>query len=119
MATVQQILDDGNPNTIGDMLKLVKLGTYLAGSSTPTAFALTGLASSATHIHPTPGRIVGINLAGTNKLLVYAGTAAAGEVKVTYTAGVATLVFGDGANTAYDGHIEGTTDLGAVLATVI
>ena len=119
MATVQAILDDGNVNTIGDMLKLVKLGTYLAGTNQLTAFALTSLSSSATHIHNTPGRIVGINLAGTNKVLVYAGTAAAGQVKVTYTAGVATLVFGDGVNTAYDGHIEGTTDLGAILATVI
>lgn len=119
MATVQQILDDGNINTIGDMLKLVKLGSYLAGTSQITAFALTGLSSNATHIHDTPGRIVGINLAGTNKVLVYSGSAAAGEVLVVYTAGIATLTFGDGANTAYDGHIEGTTDLGAILARVI
>lgn len=119
MATVQQILDDGNPNTIGDMLKLVKLGSFLAGNATPAAFVLTGLSSSATHIHPTPGKIVGVDLAGTNLLLVYAGSAAAGEVKVTYTAGVATLVFGDGANTAYNGSIEGTVDIAAALATVI
>lgn len=118
MATVQAALNTANPNDIANRLDQVDIGTIIAGLI-PSERTLTGLASSATHIHDIPGLIVGVALAAVPKAIVLsADTAGAGEVKVTYdTDGLATLVFGDGANTAYTVVAQQLpTTLGVTLA---
>lgn len=102
MSTVQQALDTANPNDIAVRLRQVTTGALIAGMI-PSERTLSGLASSATHVHDIPGVIHQVALAAAQKNIVTsADTPGVGEVGVTYdTNGVATLLFGDGANTAY------------------
>jgi hypothetical protein len=102
MSTVTEALDLSNPNDIADLLRQIGVGAIMAGMI-PRLIDRTGLASSATHVEPEPGAILSVDLAGTTVTIMSPNdTAAAGEVEVTYDAdGVATLVFGDGAQTAY------------------
>lgn len=108
--TVQDQLDEASASGITDVaLAMLRdadgngFGYILAGLI-PRTYSRTGLDSSATHIEPEAGAILAItDSAGTTGLVMTTGTAGAGEVKVTYDSeGVATLVFGDGANTAYN-----------------
>jgi hypothetical protein len=105
--TVQDQLDLANDSTVNNMLaQLVDsngdgFGKILNGMI-PQWYVRSGLTSGATHIETNPGLVQAILLSGTEKLIVYDGSAGAGEVKVTYSAtGIPTLVFGDGANTGY------------------
>lgn len=102
MSTVQEALNIANPNSLPDMVRKVTLGDIVAGLI-PRLEARTGLVSSATQVEPEPGPILSVSIAtGAVLLILMDGVAAAGEVLVTYDAdGVATLVFGDGAQTAY------------------
>jgi len=120
MATVQDRLNTASPGDLPDRFRQLTLGDLIAGLI-PSERTLSGLTSSATHIHDIPGLIVGVALGAVPKAIVLsADTAGAGEVKVTYDSdGLATLVFGDGANTAYT--VVATqlpAGLGATLATV-
>lgn len=99
----QDALNLANPNSLADLLRLVLVGDLLAGM-VPREIVRTGLTSSATHVEPEAGKIdMVLNASNATLALVGASdTAGAGEVQVTYDSeGVATLVFGDGANTAY------------------
>lgn len=102
MATVSQTLDRGHANTIPDAMRRVSLGAILAGL-VPRRIARTGLVSGATHVEPEAGALLIVALAdGAALIQIENGTAGAGEVLVVYNAqGVATLTFGDGAQTAY------------------
>ena len=118
MATVQDRLDTASPNDLPDRFRQVSMGVLIAGLI-PAERTLTSLASSATHVHDVPGVIHQVALGAAQKVIVTsADTAGAGEVKVTYdTNGLATLVFGDGANTAYTVVAQSLpTGLGATLA---
>lgn len=100
--TNQDALNLSNANNLPDLMRQLPWGDMLAGM-VPRRIARTGLSSSATHIEPDAGMISIVSIADNAALImIEAGTAGAGEVKVTYSsAGVATLVFGDGAQTAY------------------
>ncbi len=103
MSTVQQVLDKAPPHAMADMLRKISFGELLAGLR-PRLVARADLASSATQIHSVPGAILQVtDAAGTTAVTIVTGTAGAGEVTVTYDAnGLATLVFGTGAVTAYN-----------------
>lgn len=103
MATVQEVLNSANPNVICEGLRAISFGSIIAGL-VPRLVQRTGLASSATQVHNAPGIILQVqDAAGTTALSIVNSTAGAGEVQVTYDSnGIATLVFGDGANTGYD-----------------
>lgn len=103
MSTVQEVLDLANPNSLADMLRKLQTGQLVSGLI-PRRIERSGLASSATHVEPEAGLISMVEVGTATLVMVGAdSTAGAGEVNVTYDAeGVATLVFGDGANTAYD-----------------
>lgn len=100
----------------------VGVGHMIADLITPAFRTRTGLTSSDTHVEDKPGLVLAVmNEAGSATLaLVYdSGGAGAGEVQVTYSAGVPTLVFGDGANTGYQIlKVEGPSDAAASLATI-
>lgn len=100
--TVQAKLNAANPNDVPAELQRITFGDLVAGMI-PRRIARSGLASSATHVEPEPGLVTVVAIADDAALtIIEAGTAGAGEVLVTYDAnGVATLVFGDGVNTAY------------------
>lgn len=118
MSTRTQSLNKANPNEIADLFRLISIGDIMAGLI-PRHRSRTGLASSATQVHDVPGAILQvIDAAGTTALAIVSGTAGAGEVQVTYDAnGLATLVFGDGANTAYRVNQQVLpSGLGAILA---
>ncbi len=102
MATVQERLNIGSPSDIADRLRQLPVGDVFA-SLIPTERTLSGLASSATHIHDVAGVILQVAIAAAQKVIVTsADTPGAGEVGIAYDAdGVATLLFGDGANTGY------------------
>jgi hypothetical protein len=107
--TVQDQIDLANDSTLGNMLAQLRdpdgdgFGKILAGLI-PRLIARSGLTSSATQIEPEAGAILIVtDTAGTTALTQVTGTAGAGEVQVTYDSnGVATLVFGSGAVTAYN-----------------
>jgi len=85
-------LRDGNDRGFGTMLK--SLGV-------PASQVFTGLTSSVTQVAPHPGWVFGVIVAGADVPIIYAGSPAAGEVRVTYdAAGVPTLLF-KAAVTAY------------------
>jgi hypothetical protein len=128
--TVQQILNDAGSAT-DDAVALSALrdtngsgfGDMLASAFSPALLVRSGLTSSDTHIEDKPGLIhVVLDAAGTTELTMLhavGAVAGAGEVAVTYTAGVATLVFGDGANTGYQVlKTEGPIGLAANLAKI-
>lgn len=102
MSTVQEQLDACQLQTLADMLRKLQFGTLVSGM-VPRRIARTGLASGATHVEPEAGAILVCSIADDAALtMIEAGTAGAGEVLVEYDAeGVATLTFGDGAQTAY------------------
>lgn len=94
-------------------------GSMLASAFTPGFVIRTGLTNSATHVEDKPGLIIAVlDAAGAAELaIIHVGVAGAGQVLVTYAAGVPTLVFGDGANTGYQVlKLEGPRDLAANLA---
>lgn len=100
--SVQDRLNVASPGDISDRFRQVSMGDILAGLI-PAERTRTGLTSGATHVHDVAGMIITVAL-GTAPVLIVASadTPAAGEVGITYdTNGVATLLFGDGANTAY------------------
>lgn len=103
MSTVQASLDRCYPGELPDLLKKASPGELFAGMI-PRLVERTGLASSATQVHSLPGPIFAVtDTAGTTAITMVTGTAGAGEVQVTYDAdGLATLVFGSGAVTAYN-----------------
>jgi hypothetical protein len=125
--TNQQILDDGSsPNDFVVAIAQLRdtddngFGSMLAQIFVPAWKVRTGLSSSATHIETLPGTILQVaDAAGTSALLIVPGTAGAGEVRVTYdSAGIPTLVFGDGANTGYQVlKFEAPAGIAAKLAT--
>ncbi len=95
------------------------LGSMLASAFAPGFITRTGLASSATHVEERPGMIMAVRTEDglTERTIIHAGAAVAGQVLVTYSGGVPTLVFGDGATTGYQVlKLEGPTDLAAKLA---
>jgi hypothetical protein len=96
------------------------LGNMIAEVFTPNWKTRTGLSSSATHAEEFPGAITNVlTEAGTTALSVVSGTPGAGEVQVTYSSGVPTLVFGDGANTGYQVlKFEAPAGLAAKLAAL-
>jgi hypothetical protein len=106
--TIQTLLDKANPNDLPANLKRLRdsddngFGALIAGLI-PRRIARTGLTSGATHVEPEPGLVSVVSIADDAALtIIEAGTAGAGEALVTYDAdGVATIVFGDGAQTAY------------------
>lgn len=102
MATLQERLNIASPSDFADRNRQVSMGDVLAGL-VPVERTLSGLASSATHVHDVAGTILAVSLAAAQKVIVTSlDTPGAGEVGVTYDAnGVATLLFGDGANTGY------------------
>lgn len=101
MATPQTALNSGQPTLVPDAMQATSMGDILAGL-VPRRLVRT-VASSATQIEPEPGALLIVSIADDAALLmIEAGTAGAGEALVTYDAdGVATIVFGDGAQTAY------------------
>jgi hypothetical protein len=101
MPTVAQSLDKANPNELADLLRTVKLGTALANLR-PRETARTGLASSATQVHPYPAAILAVNSTDGTPLAFSINAAPdSGEVRVNYDAdGIPTLVF-NAAVTAY------------------
>jgi hypothetical protein len=125
--TIQQILDDGSSaNDFAVAIAALQdndgagFGSMVAQIFVPAWKVRTGLSSSATHIETLPGTILQVaDAAGTSALLIVPGTAGAGEVKVSYdSAGIPTLVFGDGANTGYQVlKFEGPDGIAAKLAT--
>ena len=102
MSTVQSTLNAGEPNSFPDAIRRLNFGDLLAGL-VPRRLVRTGLTSSATHVEPEAGLISIVAIADDAALTkIEAGTAGAGEVLVAYDSeGVATLTFGDGANTGY------------------
>lgn len=124
--TIQQILDDGSSaNDFAVAIAALQdndgagFGSMLEQLFVPAWKARTGLSSSATHVETLPGTIIQVtDSAGTSALAIVSGTAGAGEVKVSYdSAGIPTLVFGDGANTAYNViKFEAPAGLAASLA---
>ncbi len=119
MATVQERLNTASPNDIADRLRQVSIGDVVAGLI-PVERTLSGLTSSATHVHDVPGAIMAVSLAAAQKVIVTSlDTPGAGEVGVSYNAdGLATLLFGDGANTGYTVVAQSLpTGLGATLAS--
>ena len=117
MSDVQEALDLANPTDLPDQLRKVSPGALVAGMI-PRLIDRTGLTSGATHVEPEPGAVLAVDLAGTTLAIVSPNdTAGAGEVEITYDSdGVATLVFGDGAQTAYS---VVKTVLPAGLSTVL
>lgn len=118
--TVQDRLNIASPTDLADRNRQVLMGDVLAGLI-PVERTLSGLSSSATHIHDAAGTILQVALAAAQKVIVTsADTPGAGEVGVTYSSdGVATLLFGDGANTGYT--VIATSlpaGLGATLALI-
>lgn len=102
MATVQQALNTAQPNDFPAMMNKIRFGDILAGL-VPTRVERTGLDNSATHVEPSPGMILFVDVGGTQQAILTGPAAAPGanQVRVTYDAdGVATLVFG-AANTGY------------------
>lgn len=101
MSTTQEALNLANPNFIAAMFRKVLIGDIIAGLIPRNL--VRAVASSATHIEPEAGAIFIVAIADDAALLqIEAGTAGAGEVLVVYDSeGVATLTFGDGAQTAY------------------
>lgn len=107
--TIQQMLDQSNDSTLPNSLAQLRdssgngLGAILAGL-VPRLIARTGLTSSATQVEPEAGAILVVtDTAGTTAITMVSGSPGAGEVQVTYDGnGVATLVFGSGAVTAYN-----------------
>lgn len=96
----------------------VGLGSMLASAFSPGFVTRTGLTSSATHVEERPGMIFAVRTenGATERAIIHAGVAGAGQVLVTYSAGVPTLVFGDGANTGYQVlKLEGPKGLAANL----
>jgi len=94
-------------------------GAMLASAFTPGLVTRSGLASLATHVEDKPGMILGVlDAAGAaQRAIILVGAPGAGQVLVTYAAGVPTLLFGDGANTGYQVlKLEGSTDMAAKLA---
>lgn len=117
--SVQDRLNKASPNDLPDRFRQVSVGDILAGLI-PAERTLTSLTSSATHVHDVPGVILAVALGAAQVVIVTsADTPGAGEVGVTYdTNGVATLLFGDGANTAYTVvAMSLPTGLGTVLAS--
>lgn len=102
MATVRETLNMGMPVAIPDALRQLSFGDLLAGLI-PRRIARTGLASAATHVEPEAGVILTVSVAdGAALSIIEAGSAGAGEALVVYDAnGVATITFGDGAQTDY------------------
>ena len=100
--TIQDAFNNSNPVNLADLFRAVPLGDLLAGMI-PSTIARTGLVASATHVEPEPGAISLVSIApGAVLAILLDGVPGAGEVLVTYDAdGVATLLFGDGAQTAY------------------
>lgn len=95
------------------------LGSMIASAFTPGFATRTGLTSSATHVEERPGMIMAVRTenGATERTIIHAGVAGAGQVLVTYSAGVPTLVFGDGATTGYQVlKLEGPLNLAASLA---
>lgn len=101
--TILNALDNAGPNDLADRFRQVQIGSILDGLR-PRLTARTGLTSSATQVHNLPGAILAVtDTAGTTAITMVTGTPGAGEVQVTYDAdGLATLVFGSGAVTAYN-----------------
>lgn len=126
--TVKQTLSDGaSPSFIAGAVSAMRdtdgvgLGDIIAGLCTPGFVIRSGLTSSATHVEEKPGLVMAVlDAAGAVQLSVlYVGVPGAGEVLVTYAAGVPTLLFGDGANTGYRIlKVEAPADLAASLAAI-
>lgn len=124
--TMQQVLSDGgSPSNSAAAISTIRdddgvgLGHMLAAAFTPGFVTRSGLTSLDTHVEERPGLVLAVlDAAGTTELtIIHAGSPGAGEVLVTYSAGVPTLEFGDGANTGYRVlKLEGPTDLAAKLA---
>lgn len=99
--TVQQLLNRANITDFAAYAKGINLGDIIAGLK-GNVRALTGLTSSATHVHDVAGKISTVELVEGTPLAIVTGTAGVGQVAITYDVqGVATLVFGDGAQTSY------------------
>ncbi len=91
--TNQEAIDAANPSFLCDALRQVDLGTLLTGLS-PRIVTRSGLASSAEQVHNTPGLVGSVNsTAGTPLAIVHGSAPDSGEVRIEYTAGVATLTF--------------------------
>ncbi len=117
MSTVQEALNQANPNCLADACRLVKLGDVIAGMI-PSTVAETGLTSSDTQTLATAGQVVTVESpAGTALTIVGEGVApAAGEVAVAYdTDGVATLTF----NAAVTEYTVSQTTIPAGLGDVL
>ncbi len=101
MATVQASIDKANPNELADLLRTVKLGTFLANMR-PRETSRTGLTSAATQVHPYPSAILAVNATDGTPLAFSINAAPdSGEVRVNYDSdGIPTLVF-NAAVTAY------------------
>ena len=125
--TIQQILDDGSSSNdfvvaIAQLRDIdgAGFGSMIEQIFVPAWKVRTGLSSSATHVEELPGLIVQVaDAAGTSAKAIVPDTAGAGEVTVTYdSAGIPTLVFGDGANTGYQViKIEAPAGIAAKLTT--
>lgn len=108
MPSLQDNLDRANPNTLPADLQRIRdvngdgFGALLAGLI-PRRIVRAGLASNATQIEPEAGLVSTVAIADDAALtIIEAGTAGAGEALVIYDAnGVATITFGDGAQTGY------------------
>jgi hypothetical protein len=122
--TVQEILNDGSSsNDVAVALGALRdtdgagFGSMLAELFTP-AWKVRTVDSSATQVEELPGAIVQVlDTAGTTNITIVSGTSDAGEVQISYTAGVPTLVFGSGAVTGYQVlKFEAPAGLAAKLA---
>ncbi len=117
MSTVEQSLDQANPNTLPDMLRKVEIGT-LVGGMTPVSTTIGPVTTATVHVHTVPGPILTVNVTTTNIPIVAGGTTpAAGEVAIAYSAvGVATLTFGTTRTDYTATQISLPADLSTTLA---
>lgn len=91
--TVQEALDACNPSFAWDAMRQIDMGTLVAGLL-PRIVTRSGLDSAAAQVHNSPGLVSSVNsTAGTPLAIVHGSAPDAGEVRIEYTAGVATLTF--------------------------
>jgi len=102
--TVQDGLNDANPNILPSYLQEVPIGDFIAGLTgmMPQKRALTGLDSLTVHVHDKRGLITAVYVGGNPVTIIPGGeTPAAGQVAIDYDeTGLGTLTF-QAANTAY------------------
>lgn len=99
--TVQDGLNQANPNLLPDWNRKINMGDFVAGMI-PTSKTRTGLADLAAHVHDVASIIQTVTLTTTNQTIISGlDTPASGEVAIVYDSeGVATLTF-SASNTGY------------------